>query len=188
MKSFKEYLKESRINEEGPAGGPAPAGGPGPMGSHGGPAPMPHGGPAGGLGVGFGPAGPRPGAPVHPAPRMGLSFLTPANTTWWTMPIYSLYTDRWPTDPLGRLINRSLTFADLALALDLSISPYDAIGTDNPLIVKKILQLLAKILGKDYDSIHGYMPERGLFNDADDKLAELSRKLGVMLAPRKDLA
>ena len=191
MKTFAEYLKS--LNEEGPggpghgpAGGPGHMGGPSPMGGHG-PAPMPHGGPAGGLGVGFGPAMPRPAsimARPAPVPAYGLSFLTPLNTTWWTTPVWSLYNERWPGDRYGRLINRNLTFADLALALDLAISPYDAIGTDNPKVVKKILRILAEILGRKYEEIHGYQPQTGIFSDYDVQLDELSQRLGVLLAPK----
>ena len=192
MKSFLEYLNEEGGPGHGPAGGhggPGHMGGHGPMGGHHGPAPMPHGGSAGGLGFGFGPAMPRPRpAVIAPpvVPGYGLSFLTPLNTTWWTTPVWNLYSSRWPTDPYGRLINQNLTFADLAKALDLAISPYDAIGTDNPKVVKKILKLLAKLLGKTYDEVHDYQPQSGLFTDHDAQIDALSQKLGVLLAPIAD--
>ena len=185
MKTFSEYLQFKRLNEEGPGHGPR---GHDPMGGHHGPAPIGHGGPATGLGMGFGPAMPmaRPAMTLRrvPASTFGLSFLTPLNTTWWTMPVWSLYSDRWPGDSYGRLINRSLTFADLAKALDLAISPFDVIGTDNPKVVKKVLKLLAKILGRSYADICGYQPQSGLFTDYDVQLDELSQRLGVLLAPK----
>lgn len=173
MKTFLEYLE--RMDEDGPGG----------SGPHG-PSPMPHAGPATGLGVGFGPAGPRPMASPRPAPAFGLSFLTPLNTTLWTTPVWSLYSERWPNDRYGNLINQNLTFADLALALDLAISPYDAIGTDSPKVVKKILKILAEIIGRKYGEVRNYQPQAGLFTDHDAQIDKLSQKLGVLLAPIAD--
>lgn len=71
----------------------------------------------------------------------------------------------------------------IALALDLALSPYDVLGIDNPEVVKKVLRLLAKILGCKYSAL---VPGGARLANADALLVGLMGRIGVDAVPRSD--
>ena len=61
------------------------------------------------------------------------------------------YTQEYPTDELGQLLNRSLTFWQLYKGLP---GVYELLGVDDSLVRERVFDKLAKIMNVSYDSIY----------------------------------
>lgn len=61
------------------------------------------------------------------------------------------YIQQYPTDELGQLLNRSMTFKQLYKGLP---EVYELLGVDDSLVRERVLDKLAKVMNVSYDSIY----------------------------------
>lgn len=61
------------------------------------------------------------------------------------------YTQEYPTDELGQLLNWSLTFQQLYKGLP---EVYELLGVDDSLVRERVFDKLAKVMNVSYDNIY----------------------------------
>lgn len=126
---------------------------------------------------------------AKPRPGSVLSLIKPKDGRGMRQKISQWYVKEFSDDSMGKEINRYVTFADLALGLDLTLDAYCMLEAGDSAIRERVFTELSKRLGCKYDAIYDKWlnPKfvKGVFADPAKEVQKLNTRCGLRCRPQK---
>lgn len=126
---------------------------------------------------------------AKPRPGSVLSLIKPKNGRGMREKIAVWYNKEYSDDPKSKDLNYYVTFADLALGMDLTLDFYDMLETGDSIVRERVFTELSKRLGCKYNDVYDKWLEpkfvKGVFADPVKEFQKLSSRCGLRCRPQK---